>query len=118
MTDSIDFNSIKQISGADVFYTRNLNDSSQAILTEDNFYTNDKYAPRSAQMGTIGILSNARDFPKLKMSGSIEVQMRQPLRGKNNKGGLRLGELESDTDIEYGINIFSREILMDVSDEY
>lgn len=94
MTDSIDINSIKQIT------------------------TSDKYAPRTAQMGTIGLLSDARDFPKLKISGLVELQIRQPLIGKINKGGLRLGELESDADIEYGINTFSREILMDVSDEY
>jgi len=96
MTDSIDINSIKQITGGDKFYTRNLNDSSATILTKDDFYTNDKYAPRNAQMGTIGLFSNVNDFPKLKMSGFIEAQIRQPLKGNLNGYELRLGELETD----------------------
>jgi len=80
MTDSIDINFIRLIT------------------------TSDKYAPRSAQMGTIGLISNVNDFPNLKILEFVEPQIRQPLIGKNNKGGLRLGELEKD------INIFSREI--------
>ena len=48
--------------------------------------------------------------------GKVNLQTRQPLTGRTNDGGLRLGELERDANIEYGANIFSREILMDISD--
>jgi DNA-directed RNA polymerase beta subunit len=34
--------------------------------------------------------------------GNINPQPRQPLRGRNNHGGLRWGEMDKDTIISYG----------------
>lgn len=43
---------------------------------------------------------------------------RQPLNGRSNDGGLRIGEMEKDCLLRHGIIKFSNERLMDLSDKY
>ncbi|QIH04949.1 DdRp [Dasineura jujubifolia toursvirus 2a] len=43
---------------------------------------------------------------------------RQPLNGRSNDGGLRIGEMEKDCLLRHGIVKFSHERLMDLSDKY
>lgn len=43
---------------------------------------------------------------------------RQPLNGRSNDGGLRIGEMEKDCLLGHGIVKFSNERLMDLSDKY
>lgn len=143
MTDLIDVNEIKKLTGGDRFYKRGLeeiepihigslmtltgNDSfymrdldvdltsnliNEETVFQDTAYAGDKYAPRSAQIGIIGLCTTGdfkRYYPNLKHVGSVELQIRQPLAGNTNVGNLRLGEIERDADIEYGANVFSRQ---------
>lgn len=43
---------------------------------------------------------------------------RQPLNGRSNDGGLRIGEMEKDCLLRHGIIKFSNERMMDLSDKY
>lgn len=43
---------------------------------------------------------------------------RQPLNGRSNDGGLRIGEMEKDCLLRHGIVKFTNERLMDLSDKY
>lgn len=43
---------------------------------------------------------------------------RQPLNGRSNDGGLRIGEMEKDCLLRHGIIKFSNERLLDLSDKY
>lgn len=43
---------------------------------------------------------------------------RQPLNGRSNDGGLRIGEMEKDCLLRHGIVKFTNERMLDLSDKY
>lgn len=43
---------------------------------------------------------------------------RQPLNGRSNEGGLRIGEMEKDCLLRHGIIQFTKERMLDLSDKY
>ena len=55
---------------------------------------------------------NSRD------SGQVVGMTHQPTKGRGNGGGLRIGEMETNVLISYGISSFTKESMMERSDNY
>lgn len=51
-------------------------------------------------------------------SGQVVSMTQQPTKGRGNGGGLRIGEMETNVLISYGIGSFTKESLMERSDKY
>ena len=51
-------------------------------------------------------------------TGPMQQLTRQPVGGRSNNGGGRIGEMERDSILSHGISSFLRESLMDRSDKY
>lgn len=51
-------------------------------------------------------------------TGPITLMTRQPTQGKGNLGGLRIGNMESDSIIAHGMQEFLKESMMKRSDDY
>lgn len=51
-------------------------------------------------------------------SGGKVAMTRQPTKGRNNGGGLRIGEMETNVLLSYGISAFTKESMMERSDNY
>lgn len=78
MTDFIDVNYIKRITGGDAFIARDLDES----IDDTKLQTHN--------------------------IGQIKAQERQPLEGRINQDNLKLGEIERDAILEYGANVYSK----------
>ena len=50
--------------------------------------------------------------------GPVTTMTRQPVSGRANDGGLRIGEMERDSLLSHGISEFLRESMMERSDKY
>lgn len=51
-------------------------------------------------------------------SGAKVSMTQQPTKGRNNGGGLRIGEMETNVLISYGFSAFTKESMMERSDSY
>lgn len=51
-------------------------------------------------------------------SGQVVGMTQQPTKGRGNGGGLRVGEMETNVLISYGISAFTKESMMERSDKY
>ena len=51
-------------------------------------------------------------------SGAKVSMTQQPTKGRNNGGGLRIGEMETNVLISYGFSAFTKESMMERSDKY
>ncbi len=51
-------------------------------------------------------------------TGPLQALIRQPAAGRANNGGLRIGEMERDSILSYGIGSFLKESMMDRSDKF
>ena len=51
-------------------------------------------------------------------TGPSQALVRQPAGGRANNGGLRIGEMERDSILSYGVSSFLSESMMKRSDEY
>lgn len=61
---------------------------------------------------------HVKDKIQLRDRGNIRLISHQPVSGRANKGGLKIGEMERDAMIELGASSLLTERLMGVSDEY
>jgi len=60
----------------------------------------------------------AKDKINYRANGPITTMTRQPVSGRANDGGLRIGEMERDSLVSHGISEFLRESMMERSDKY
>ena len=51
-------------------------------------------------------------------TGPVQALVRQPAAGRANNGGLRIGEMERDSILSYGIGSFLKETMMERSDKF
>ena len=51
-------------------------------------------------------------------TGPVQALVRQPAAGRANNGGLRIGEMERDSILSYGIGSFLKESMMERSDKF
>ena len=59
-----------------------------------------------------------KDKINYRARGPITALTKQPVSGRANDGGLRIGEMERDVLISHGMNNFLRESMMDRGDKY
>ena len=59
-----------------------------------------------------------KDKVNSRSSGPRTSLTKQPVGGRANDGGLRIGEMERDTLISHGMSDFLRESMMERGDKY
>jgi len=59
-----------------------------------------------------------KDKVNYRARGPVTALTRQPVSGRANDGGLRIGEMERDTVISHGMTNFTRESMMERADKY
>jgi|GEM_PF-1708652 len=100
-------------------------------LKEYNF---DEFSYETMRSGTTGEILNRKmyggpcfiqllkhhvlDKFQIRDTGEVQNLMRQPIKGRGNKGGLKIGEMEKDAIVSHGASSFLLERLMYVSDAY
>ena len=108
----------KQEKFGEILNERGFNSSGEEILyngttgeqIEANIYIGPTYYMRLKHM--------VKDKINYRAEGPMMVLTRQPVQGRANDGGLRIGEMERDVLIAHGISAFLNESLMVRGDEY
>ena len=86
------------------------------------------YNPRTGKQFVASIFIGPTYYQRLKhmvidkmhsrARGPVANLTRQPTEGRNRGGGFRIGEMERDALIAYGLASFLKETLLDRSDNY
>lgn len=135
--EPINIGSIMEITGRDSFFDRSLNDSSDKQLKECELNNTDKFCALSANLGTIGKITNVKDLKTFNLDIIVNTRVtgidndfsdeliESPSRStycgdiyscalkdyqkrlRLKQEGLREGELDRDTHLQYAANVYS-----------
>lgn len=75
----------------------------------------DKINYRQLEMKTT---KNSEGSPEIIKEARVNITTRQPVKGRSNNGGLRIGNMENDCLIAHGSSQFIKESMIDRSDKY